>query len=33
MGFISVVHTEEDIDRMIVAHCKALKKVREAGLL
>jgi glutamate-1-semialdehyde aminotransferase len=33
MGFISAVHTEEDIDRMIVAHCKALKKVREAGLM
>jgi glutamate-1-semialdehyde 2,1-aminomutase len=33
MGFISTAHTEEDIDRIIVAHCKALKKVREAGLL
>jgi glutamate-1-semialdehyde 2,1-aminomutase len=33
MGFISTAHTEQDIDRMIVAHCKALKKVREAGLI
>ncbi len=33
MGFLSAVHSEEDVDRMIVAHCKALTKVRKAGLI
>jgi glutamate-1-semialdehyde 2,1-aminomutase len=33
MGFISAAHTEEDVDRIIVAHCKALKAVRDLGLL
>jgi glutamate-1-semialdehyde 2,1-aminomutase len=33
MGFISAAHSEEDVDRIIVAHCKALTKVREHKLL
>lgn len=33
MGFLSAAHTEEDVDRIIEAHCNALKAVRERGLL
>jgi len=33
MGFLSAAHTEEDVDQITVAHCKALTKVREAGLM
>ena len=32
MGFISAAHTEEDIDRIIQAHCQALKAVEDLGL-
>jgi glutamate-1-semialdehyde 2,1-aminomutase len=33
MGFISAAHTDEDIDRIITAHCSALKAVQKLGLL
>jgi glutamate-1-semialdehyde aminotransferase len=33
MGFISAAHTEEDIGRVVFAHCNALKAVREIGLI
>ena len=33
MGFISSAHSEEDIERIILAHCKALEAVRQLGLM
>lgn len=33
MGFLSAAHTDDDVEKIIDAHCKALKKVREMGLL
>jgi glutamate-1-semialdehyde aminotransferase len=33
MGFLSAAHTDEDVDKIIDAHCNALKRVRELGLL
>jgi glutamate-1-semialdehyde 2,1-aminomutase len=33
MGFISAVHKEEHIDKIISAHCKALMKIRQASLI
>ncbi len=33
MGFISVAHSEEDIERIIAAHCRALESVRKLELI
>jgi glutamate-1-semialdehyde 2,1-aminomutase len=33
MGFLSAAHTEEDVDRIIAAHCKALQAVRNLELI
>jgi glutamate-1-semialdehyde 2,1-aminomutase len=33
MGFISSAHSEEDVERIILAHCKALEAVRQLGLM
>ena len=33
MGFISTAHTEEDVRKVITAHCNALTEVQKIGLL